>query len=120
MQPFRVSWFTDVALALKSLPATVLVQPDNQSEFLDSFVLSQVETWAPHDNSLHQNIIEKGGQGRRKPLKVGRPDKIKKGHMATPINHQSSKRLESIPNQVQTVFGWELKLIDLRVYLKSC
>ena len=45
---------------------------------------------------------------------------IKKGHMALPINGQSTKRLESIPNQVHTVFGWELKIIDLRVYLKNC
>ena len=36
-----------------------------------------------------------------------------------PINGQSSKRLEIIPNQVHTVFGWDLKVIDLRVYLKT-
>ena len=42
---------------------------------------------------------------------MGGPDQ--KGHMATPINGQSSKRLESIPNQVHTEFGWELKIIDL-------
>ena len=45
---------------------------------------------------------------------------IKKGHMATPINGQNSKRFKSIPNQPHTVFGWELKIIDVRVYLKSC
>ena len=39
--------------------------------------------------------------------------------MATPINGQNSKRFESIPNQVHTVFEWELKIIDLRVYLKT-
>ena len=44
----------------------------------------------------------------------------KKGHMTTPINGQKSKRFESIPNQVHTVFVWELKIINLRVYLKSC
>ena len=26
--------------------------------------------------------------------------------MATPINGQNSKRFESIPNQVHTIFGW--------------
>ena len=60
-----------------------------------------------------------GQQGRRKYLKSGR-DRSKKGNMATSINGQNSKRFESIPNQIQTVFGWELKIIDLRVYLKSC
>ena len=39
--------------------------------------------------------------------------------MTTPINGQNSKRFESIPNQVHTVFGWELKIVDLRVYLKT-
>ena len=36
--------------------------------------------------------------------------------MATPINDQSSTRLESISNQVYTVFGWRLQIIELRVY----
>ena len=63
--------------------------------------------------------LKTGSQGRRKHLKSGRA-RSKKGHMAMPINGQSSKRLESIPNQVHTAFGWELKIIDLRVYLKSC
>ena len=58
-------------------------------------------------------------QGRRKHLKSGRA-RSKKGHMATPINGQSSKMLESILNQVHIIFGCELKIIDLRVYLKSC
>ena len=40
--------------------------------------------------------------------------------MTTPINGQNSKRFESIPNQVHTVFGWELKIINLTVYLKNC
>ena len=40
------------------------------------------------------------------------------GHMT--INGQNSKRFENIPNQVHTVFGWELKIIDLRAYLKNC
>ena len=39
--------------------------------------------------------------------------------MATPINGQSSKGLESMPNQVHIAFGWELKIINLRVYLKN-
>ena len=58
-------------------------------------------------------------QGRRKHPKSGRT-RPKKRHMAPPINGQSSKMLESIPNQVHNVFGWELKINDLRVYLKSC
>ena len=57
-------------------------------------------------------------QGRRKHLKSGRA-RLKRGHMATPTNGQSSKRLKSIPNQVHIVFGWKLKIIDLRVYLKA-
>ena len=64
-------------------------------------------------NPLYQD------QGHRKHPKSGRA-RSKKGHMATPINSQSSKRLESIRNQVHTVFGWESKVIDLKVYLKSC
>ena len=60
-----------------------------------------------------------GFQGRRKHLKSGMA-RLKKGHMATPINGQNSKRLESIPNQVHAVFRWELKVIDFGVYLKSC
>ena len=40
--------------------------------------------------------------------------------MTMPINGQNSERFESILNQVHTVFGWELKIIYLRVYLKSC
>ena len=59
------------------------------------------------------------GKERRKHPKSGRA-RSKKGHMATPINGQNSKRFESIPNQDHTVFGWEIKIIDLRVYLKSC
>ena len=39
--------------------------------------------------------------------------------MATLINGQSSKRLESIPNPVYTVLVWELKIIDLTVYPKK-
>ena len=33
--------------------------------------------------------------------------------MTTPIDGQNSKSFESIPNQVHTVFGWELKIIEL-------
>ena len=55
-------------------------------------------------------------QGRRKHLKSGGRSKM--GHMT--INGQNSKRFESIPNQVHTVFGWELKIIDFRAYLKNC
>ena len=57
-------------------------------------------------------------QGRRKQLKSGGPGQ--KGHITTPINGQDSKRFESVSNQVHTVFGWELKIIDLEVYLKNC
>ena len=53
---------------------------------------------------------------RRKHLKSGRT-RSKEGHMATPIDGQSSKSLESVPNQVHTVFGWELKIIDLKADL---
>ena len=60
-------------------------------------------------------------QGYRKHLKSGRGGgRSKKGHMATPLNSQNSKRFENIPNQVRTVIGWELKIINLRVYLKNC
>ena len=55
-----------------------------------------------HISLLHCNNF---GQGRRKHLKIGRT-RSKKGHMATPINGQNSKRFESIPNQVHTIFGW--------------
>ena len=51
-------------------------------------------------------------QGRRKHLKSG-GTRSEKGHMTTPINGQNSKGFESIPNQVHTVFGWELKLSKL-------
>ena len=47
-------------------------------------------------------------------------DRSKEGHMTTSINGQNSERFESIPNQVHTVFGCKLKIIDLRVYLKNC
>ena len=67
---------------------------------------------------LHRELQEVS-QGRWKHLKSGRA-RSKRGHMATPTNGQISKRLEIMPNQVHTVFGWELKVIDLRVYLKSC
>ena len=33
--------------------------------------------------------------------------------MATPINGQNSERFESIPNQVHTIFRWELKIIGI-------
>ena len=39
--------------------------------------------------------------------------------MTTPINGQSSKWFESIPNQVYNVFGWELEIVDLGLYLKN-
>ena len=39
--------------------------------------------------------------------------------MATPINSQNSKMFGSIPNEVHVVFGWELKIIDFGVYLKT-
>ena len=58
------------------------------------------------------------GQGRRKHIKSGGATSTK-GHMATPIKGQNSKRLESIPNQVHTIFGWELITIDFGVYLKK-
>ena len=45
---------------------------------------------------------------------------IKTGAHDHAHNGQNSKRLESIPNQDHTLFGWELKIIDLRVYLKNC
>ena len=35
---------------------------------------------------------------------------IKKGHMATPINHQTSNRLESIPNHIMDLEGAFLEL----------
>ena len=40
--------------------------------------------------------------------------------MTTPINGQNYEGFKSIPNQVHTVFGWGLNIIDLRVYLKIC
>ena len=60
-----------------------------------------------------------GIQGRRKHLKSGRA-RSKKGHMATPTNGQSNKMLESIQNHFHAVFGRELKIIGLRVYVKNC
>ena len=39
--------------------------------------------------------------------------------MATPINGQKSKKFESVPNQVYTVFGWELKLSTLGCISKA-
>ena len=59
-------------------------------------------------------------QERRKHLNEKWGTRSKKGHITTPISGQSSKRFESIPNQVHTAFGWELKIIELGVYLKSC
>ena len=56
--------------------------------------------------------------GRRKHLKVG--DRSKRGLTITPINGLNSKTFESTPNQGHTVFGWELTIINLRVYLKNC
>ena len=58
-------------------------------------------------------------QGRRKHLKSGEGGRSKKGHTTTHLNSQNSKRFESIPNQVHTVVGWELKTVDLGVYLKN-
>ena len=58
-------------------------------------------------------------QGRRKLLKRG-DITSKKEHMTTPLNGQNSKRFESIPNQVHIVFGWDLKIISVNVYLKNC
>ena len=43
-----------------------------------------------------------------------------KGHMTMPINGQNSNRFASIPNQLHSVFGWQLKIIDLGVFLKNC
>ena len=53
-------------------------------------------------------------QGCRKHLKVG--GQIKKGHMTTPIMVKTRKDLKVY----QIRFEWELKIIDLRVYLKNC
>ena len=45
---------------------------------------------------------------------------IKKGaHDHAQINGQNSKRFDNIPNQIDTVFCCELKIIDLRVYPKK-
>ena len=43
----------------------------------------------------------------------------KKVHMTIPLNDRIFKRLESKPNQVHTVFEWELTINDLAVYLKT-
>ena len=76
---------------------------------------------ANNSNYVSSNFIRYSEhcQGHKKHPKSGMT-RSKKRHMATLINGQYSKRLESIPNQVHTAFGWKLKVIDLRVYLKSC
>ena len=42
------------------------------------------------------------------------------GQIKKVAHGQKSKKFESTPNQVHTVFGWDLKIIDFRVYLKNC